>query len=119
MQKLTFDQISQTYNGRTGCACGCNGTYSLPSDDLIEAANKRTGWEAYDADSVRPRACKIALSKINKAIEEYGPLAQPCTGHYAGAFEYHGKDVWFFYGPEFVAIDKNGRATTVYTREYK
>jgi hypothetical protein len=111
MEKIRFEQIRKTYNGRSGCACGCNGTYTLPSHVSIEEGNKEVGWNAYDEKSISDRRAKIALTKINKAIDEYGSLAYD-NGR--GAFEYYGKDVWFCYSDSFVGIDVNGRATTVY-----
>ncbi len=113
MQKISFEQVRKTYNGRSGCACGCNGTYTLPSHVSIEEGNKEVGWNAYDEKSISDRRAKIALTKINKAIDEYGQLAKD-NGH--GAFEYYScaQDVWFCYADSFVGIDINGRATTVY-----
>jgi hypothetical protein len=116
MQKIAFEQVQKTYNGRTGCACGCNGDYTLPSHVSIEEANAATGWNAYSESDVSNRRAKIALSKVNKAIDKYGHKAVK-TG--SGAFEYYGtnedaKEVWFCYSDSFVAIDVGNRATTVY-----
>lgn len=117
MQKISFDQIKKTYNGRVGCACGCNGDYTLPSHISIDAANAETGWKAYNEDNVSDRRAKIALSKINKAIDKYGPQATlDELGEYC---EYFGVNedanrVWFCYSKNFVAIDIGNRATTVY-----
>ena len=116
MQKIIFDQITKTYNGRVGCACGCNGTYTLPSHVSIDDANAKTGWNAYDESSVSDRRAKIALTKINNAIDKYGPLAQ-ADG--SGDFEYFGLNenaerVWFCYSKSFVAINIGNRATTVH-----
>jgi hypothetical protein len=116
MEKITFNQITKTYNGKSGCACGCNGTYTIPSHVAIEDANKAVGYNAYNADSVSDRRCKIALTKINKAIEEYGPLAKLDA---RGGYEHFGVNedsnrVWFYYSDKFVAIEINGRSSTVY-----
>lgn len=111
MQKITFEQIRKTYNGRKGCACGCNGNYTLPSHVSIADANKETGWEAYDESDVSDRRAKIALTKVNRAIAEYGPLAKQTR---EGVFEYCGNDVWFCYSDTFAAVDLGNRATTVY-----
>lgn len=110
MEKINFNQITKTYNGRVGCACGCNGSYTIPSHVSIEAANASVGYNAYNESDVSDRRAKIALTKINKAIEEYGPLAQLVNGYY----EYTCNDVWFCYSYSFVAIDIGNRATTVY-----
>ena len=112
MEKISFNQITKTYNGKSGCACGCNGNYTIPSHVSIVDANKEVGYNAYDEDDVSDRRCKIALSKINKAIEEYAHLAKPdASGRYN---EYTARNVWFCYCETFVGIDINGRATTVY-----
>ena len=110
MQKISFSQVTKTYNGKSGCACGCNGNYTIPSHVSIEEANKEVGYNAYEAEAVSDRRCKIALTKINKAIDEYGHLAKP-EGKY---YEYSDGNVWFCYSQSFVGIDINGRATTVY-----
>ena len=112
MQKISFEQVHKTYNGRTGCACGCNGVYTIPSHVSIADANAETGYNAYDAKSVSDRRAKIALAKINKAIDEYGPLAKMTR---EGIYEYRELNVWFCYHTNmFVAIDKGNRSTTVY-----
>jgi len=111
MQKITFDKVRKTYNGRSGCACGCNGKYTIPSHVSIEEANKETGYNAYDESDVSDRRAKIAMSKVNKAIDEYGSMAKMTR---EGVYEYYGNDVWFCYSDSFVAIDVGNRATTVY-----
>ena len=111
MQKITFEQVRKTYNGRTGCACGCLGRYTLPSHASIEEANAKTGYNAYGEDDVSDRRCKIALTKINKAIEQYGHLAEPNA---CGGVEYSAPGIWFCYSESFVGLDMHGRATTVY-----
>ncbi len=116
MQKISFNQVTKTYNGKSGCACGCNGNYTIPSHVTIEEANKEVGYNAYDAKDVSDRRCKIALTKINKAIDEYGHLAKLSPlGKYR---EYSAcnstLNVWFCYSETFVGIVINGRATTVY-----
>lgn len=111
MKKIAFENVTKTYNGKSGCACGCKGTYTLPSHVSIEESNKKTGWDAYDESSVSDRRAKIALSKINNAIDEFGPLAKD-KGN--GAFEYYANDVWFCYSGSFVGLDLSGRRTAVY-----
>jgi hypothetical protein len=111
MEKIQFNQITKTYNGKTGCACGCNGNNTIPSHVSIDEANKSEGRNAYDADSVSDRRCKIALAKVNKAIDQYGALA---TCDARGTYQYRNNDVWFCYCGDFAAIDINDRSTTVY-----
>jgi hypothetical protein len=94
MKKITFDQIRKTYQGRRGC--GCVGAYTLPSHVSIEEANKQTGYVAYDASSVSDRRAKIAMNKVNKAIDKYGLLAKE-TGSHQGTYQYRSADVWFCY----------------------
>jgi hypothetical protein len=113
MQKISFNQIRKTYNGKSGCACGCNGSYTLPSHVSIEEANAEAGWNAYSADDISDHSAKIALTKINKAIDEYGPLAK-LDAHSGKYQEYSALGIWFCYNENFVGIDINGRATTVY-----
>jgi hypothetical protein len=48
--KISIDQVSETYNGKPGCMCGCNGSYK---------------------DSVQSK--RIAVKKINAALSFIGP----------------------------------------------
>ena len=110
MEKILFENVKKSYNGKSGCACGCNGTYTLPSHVSVEEGNKEVGYAAYDESDISDRRVKIALSKINKAIDEFGTLVDPKTN------EYYDRETgnWFCYSDSFVGIDINGRATTVY-----
>lgn len=65
---INFEDVCMSYNGKSGCMCGCNGTYKLPTADHITLANESNGYDAYDESSVSPRSVKIAVSKINKAL---------------------------------------------------
>ncbi len=113
MQQVKIDDVVRSYNGKEGCACGCNGNYSLKSALDIAAANKASGWEANDIDDVRPRAVATAVRKCNAAIEEFGALATPSS---PGALEYNDRrtGVWFCRTATFVSITRNGRNSTVY-----
>ena len=71
MSHINIDQVKKSYNGKSGCMCGCNGNYTLPSDVSIDAANKETGWNAYDESNVSDRRVKIAVRKINEALDQY------------------------------------------------
>lgn len=60
---ITNGQIDQaavvkTYNGQDGCACGCGGTYYVPS------------WNGkqYDYDEINDRAVKLRIRKINQEL---------------------------------------------------
>lgn len=112
INQVTVDKVVRSYNGKVGCACGCNGTYSLKSADDIAAANKACGWEANDESNVRPRAVAAAVRKINQAILEFGDLAKPSTS--GNGLEYSKGDVWFFACNDFISVDRNGRNSTVY-----
>lgn len=106
MEKIRFEQVRKTYNGKSGCACGCNGEYTIPSHMVGKTDSSDGGW-----DHVSDRRAKIALGKINKAIDKFGPLAKQTP---EGYFEYYESGVWFCYGKSIVAIDLGSRATTVY-----
>jgi hypothetical protein len=112
MEKIAFETVRKTYNGKSGCACGCNGKYTIPSHVTIAEANAEIGYNGYSDSDVSDRRCKIALNKINKAIEEYDHLTKlDASGTYN---EYSADGVWFCRCDSFVGIDINGRATTVY-----
>ena len=68
--KIDFAKVKKSYNGRSGCMCGCRGTYKLPTHTSIEEANKATGYAAYDADNVSDRSVKAAIRKIEQAVNE-------------------------------------------------
>ncbi len=68
---ITIDQIFKSYNGKSGCMCGCNGSYTLPSHTSIDEANARIGYDGYDSTKVSDRRVKIAINKINAALDKY------------------------------------------------
>lgn len=102
MEKIKYEDVRHSYNGRSGCMCGCLGKYSLKSADDIEAYNKDAGWEAADESNVSPRAVKIAVNKINKAIDKYGDNKPDPS------------KVFFEVNDRWASIDEGGRNTTVY-----
>lgn len=109
MEKIAFENVRMSYNGRVGCACGCRGKYTLPRHD-VDNENTFPVYEVSD------RSVRIALNKVNKAIEEYASQARK-TGE--KTYEYYGLDrdanrVWFCYSDSFVAIDVGNRSTTIY-----
>lgn len=69
IQKVMFDEVKLSYNGKSGCMCGCRGKYSLRSEDQIEEQNEAVGYEAHDSSHVRPRAIKAAIRNINDAFD--------------------------------------------------
>lgn len=113
MERISIENVVRTYNGKDGCACGCNGSYSLKTADDIAAANKASGWEANSLEDVRPRSVASAVRKCNAAIDEFGDLAKPSSN---GAFEYSDRNtgVWFCRTSDFVSISRNGRNSTAY-----
>ena len=70
---ISFNEVSESYSGGIGCACGCMGTYQVASHYGIEAANKNCGYMSYDKCS--DRSVKSTLSKINKLIDWADPAA--------------------------------------------
>lgn len=58
LQMLSFKNVTSTYCGKTGCACGCGGTYARPSH--VDAPTYAT---------VSDRTVKIRLNKILKALK--------------------------------------------------
>lgn len=59
MFNYTINDIDESYNGRSGCMCGCNGTFNHPSlSNPVDSNDK---------------AVKIALKKINDALNFVGP----------------------------------------------
>jgi len=68
---IQFHQVTKSYNGKSGCMCGCNGNYKLSTLSSIKEENAKTGWNAYDESAVSDRSVKIAINKINKALDFY------------------------------------------------
>jgi len=101
---IKFEDVFKSYNGKSGCMCGCNGTYKLPSADLIALGNENSGWDAYDASNVSPRSVKIAVSKINKAL---------AAGSKDANIDYDVNDQ-----PMFAYVDDGSRNTVVYFKDY-
>lgn len=58
IQMLSFRNITKTYCGKTGCACGCKGSYAAP----LHA-------DANDWTPKSDRTVKIRLNKILKALK--------------------------------------------------
>jgi hypothetical protein len=119
MQEIEFSRVFKSYNGKRGCGCGCLGRYTLPTHTSVDEANVKCGWDAYNEGSISDRRVKLALSKINKAIREYGPLVNEETQCYVGV-DGKGREIWFSYSPAgntpYVALDMGDRATTIYLR---
>jgi hypothetical protein len=109
MKALTLENVIRTYNGRSGCMCGCNGKYSIHDANDIERLNKEAGWEAHDEDDVRPGSVKAAIRKLSAAVQAYGDKVD-------ARGEYRDNDVWFFMSDEFVSIDHGDRTSTAYFR---
>lgn len=107
MSPITIEMVSRSYNGKSGCMCGCNGNYSLPSHVVIEAANLSLGYEGYDDTDVSDRRVKIAISKVNKALA-YHSHELDDDG------EYNGDGVSVGRNDDFAWIDQGGRNTVVY-----
>lgn len=79
----SFKNITSTYCGKTGCACGCGGTYARPSHaDAPSWAN------------VSDRTVKIRLNKILKALktEPEAVLVEPYGDTFIWEYEYGNED---------------------------
>ena len=61
---IKFENVIKSYNGTTGCMCGCKGKYSIPShvepDELGD-------------ELCSDRSVKIAVNKVNKFIDWNNP----------------------------------------------
>jgi hypothetical protein len=55
---IVLDRVRKTYNGLTGCACGCGGDYYVP-----------TGRKSLDYDVENDRAVTRRVSTINKNLD--------------------------------------------------
>ena len=102
--EITFDQVARSYNGRSGCMCGCRGKYSIPSVDVLEAENKRCGWDAHNESNVNTRSIKIAIRKVNEALQ-HDPKDLQADGIDAGITN------------EYAWVDDGKRNTVVYFKQ--
>ena len=110
MDKIKFEDVFKSYNGRNGCMCGCLGDYKLPSHTSIDEANRQIGYDGYTDEDVSDRSVKIAVNKVNKLIELYGDLdteSQREKGLWVCTES--GKIRW-------AGAHLNGRNTTVYLK---
>lgn len=112
VSKLKFENVVKTYNGKVGCACGCQGKYNLPCADLIERGNQYTGYSAYDLESVSERACKRRFTSVLKYIEFFKNVEN------LGSDVNIGGEVNDDGEYELIWADVNGRATTIYFNSY-
>lgn len=55
---ISLDRVSKTYNGLTGCACGCGGDYYVP-----------TGRKVLSYDEENDRAVGRRVTTINKNLD--------------------------------------------------
>lgn len=99
-QQIKFEDVKSSYNGKTGCMCGCLGNYSVPTEAARVAHNEAAGYEA--VETVNPRSVKLAVSKLNKYIKMSDDERQS-----AGV-------TYFVINDEWASVDINGRSTTVY-----
>lgn len=74
MDTIKFEDVVKSYNGKSGCMCGCIGKYTLPSHTDLNKANAATGYDAYDASNVSDRRVKLALKKVNDALKHKDEL---------------------------------------------
>ena len=100
---IKFEDVFKSYNGKTGCMCGCNGSYKLADASLIAEGNENTGYDAYDESDVSPRAVKIAVTKINKAL---------AAGRKAAEVHYDNDGM-----PLYAFLDDGSRNTVVYFKD--
>ncbi len=70
---INFQDVAQSYTGKVGCACGCQGKYQIASHYGIEAANKACGYDGYDVCS--DRSVKGTVAKLNKLIDWTNPAS--------------------------------------------
>ena len=55
---IELAKVTKTYSGKTGCACGCGGTY----------AYMESGTEPGYYVEGNPRTAKMRVNKLNRAI---------------------------------------------------
>jgi len=92
---IKFEDVKQSYNGKVGCMCGCQGNYYIASHYGIEQANKDVGYDAYE--TTNDRAVKLAINKINANIDWNNE-----------------EDVREHVTADYAYVDINGRRTAVY-----
>lgn len=99
MNNIKVENVIRTYNGRSGCMCGCLGTYSTTAAAVKREQEAQPDYLSLEHVDVRERSVKIAVNKINKAIDKKDPslLVGECPG-----------------GELYYGIDNGIRNTTVY-----
>lgn len=99
---IDLKNVKSSYNGKSGCMCGCLGKYSVQTDADRLAHNKAAGWDAIDSDGINPRAVKLAVSKLNKIL-----AMSEDTRRDNGV-------TYFVINDNHASVDIRGRNTTVY-----
>lgn len=85
----SLDQVTKSYSGRPGCACGCRGNYSQSA-----------------------RSIKIIAGKITKLLDGIDPAA--LTDDFDDHTNADGQSVYAFYCADYIAVETNTRAYTLY-----
>ena len=99
---IQLNQVFKSYNGKSGCMCGCNGNYKLPTHTPIVDANLEIGYEGYDEQDVSDRSVQTAIRKVNAALNFVGP---------------HPRHVEVGYDSDCAFYDDGNRNTVVYFRD--
>jgi hypothetical protein len=66
---IKIENVMQVYSGKSGCMCGCNGKYKIPTH-MREVADKTRGYPHSDED-VSDIAVKRMFNRFMKEINSW------------------------------------------------
>lgn len=83
--RIKIEKVVMSYNGKSGCMCGCQGRYRIASSQNIQHINQVMGYDAYSDEDVSDRSIKIAIKKIQDAFETVKSMTEDT--HFVGMDE--------------------------------
>lgn len=89
-----FEDVSNAYNGGSGCMCGCQGDYAY-RPETAEEGGKERGY-AVGEDEVSERKVKARFNKVRREAESAEKV---------------------FWTEEYYGVENNERTTVVYKRK--
>lgn len=97
INEITIDEVVKTYSGKSGCGCGCRGTYRVNPVHLA-FANEKRGFD-YSAEEINLATCKLRLNKLQQIALE-NPEAIQADAQWGGlvcyAFETESHNLWIY-----------------------
>lgn len=95
LDRVDLEKVTSYYTGRSGCACGCRGTYRY-LEHHVESEGKRRGYEVTSDEVTTMRSVRSLMTRLRNRLET----------HYLDYMA-----VW----DDCLSFDIEGRTYTIYT----